>query len=206
MQVRPVTFDGAVVHVVGRVAARPGDRPVRVLVDGHPSTTPAVFADALVAPLRVAGRPVGRVHVDDFLRPPSLRLEQGHHDPDALLDERIDVGGLNREVLRAVVGRGRYLPTLRDPGSGRSTRAAYEPLARGAVVVVDGSLALGRGLDVDVTVHLALQAATKTRRTPLEEAWTLAAYSRYRREAAPERTADVVVRLDHPDRPALVER
>lgn len=206
MQVRPVTFDGAVAHVVERVVAQPGDHAVRVLVDGHPSTAPAAFADALVAPLRVAGRPVGRVHVDDFLRPPSVRLESGRRDPDALLDGWIDVGGLNREVLHAVVGRGRYLPTLRDPASGRSTRAAYRPLMPGAVVVVDGSLSLGRGLDVDVTVHLALQAATETRRTPLSEAWTLAAYSRYRREVAPERTADVVVRVDHPDRPALLAR
>jgi hypothetical protein len=203
MQVRPVTFDAAVAHVVERVGAPAGDRPVRVLVDGHPSTAPATFADALVAPLRVAGRPVGRVHVDDFLRAPSLRLEQGRRDPDALLDEWIDVGGLNREVLHAV-GRGRYLPTLRDPASGRSTRAAYEPLSPDGVVVVDGSLSLGRGLDVDVTVHLALQPATETRRTSLDEAWTLAAYSRYRREVAPERTADVVVRFDHPDRPALL--
>jgi hypothetical protein len=201
-----MTSDGVVDHVVAMVLARRGDRPVRLVVDGHPSTAPAAFADALVGPLRVAGRPVGRVHVDDFLRPPSLRLERGHRDADALLDERIDVGGLNREVLRAVVDQGRYLPTLRDPVSGRSTRAAYETAAPGAAVVVDGSLSLGRGLDVDVAVHLALQAATETRRTPLAEAWTLAAYSRYRREVAPERTADVVVRLDHPDRPALVER
>jgi hypothetical protein len=47
---------------------------------------------------------------------------------------------------------------------------------------------------------------TETRRTPLEDAWTLAAYTRYRREVAPERHADVVVRVDHADRPALVMR
>ncbi|MEK8226819.1 hypothetical protein NKG05_13140 [Oerskovia sp. M15] len=63
-------------------------------------------------------------------------------------------------------------------------------------MLLDGSLAIGRGLDVDVTVHLALQDATIARRTPPAEAWTLPAYARYRAEVAPERSADVVVRVD----------
>lgn len=204
VRVEPVTSDGVVRHVVERVLAPGSDRPVRVLVDGHPSTHPEALADALVEPLRAAGRPVARVRVRDFLRARSLRLERGRRDADALLDEWIDVDGLNREVLRAVVTRGRWLPSLRDPDTGRSTRAGYEGAPPGTVVVLDGSLALGRGLDVDLAVHLALQAATETRNTPLDDAWTLAAYGRYRREAQPERRADVVVRVDHPDRPALV--
>ncbi|MCK0118548.1 uridine kinase [Isoptericola sp. S6320L] len=199
-----MTSDGVVGHVVALVLGRPADRPVRLLVDGHPSTQPAVFADALVDPLQTAGRPVARVRTRDFWRPASLRLEQGRRDPDALLDEWIDVDGLNREVLTSVARRGRWLPTLRDPETDRSTRAAPVDALPGTVVVLDGSLSLGRGLDVDLTVHLALRPATETRNTPLEDAWTLAAYGRYRRETGPERIADVVVRSDHPDRPAVV--
>ncbi|MFC7877219.1 uridine kinase [Isoptericola sp. NPDC057391] len=206
MRVEPVTPDGVIEHVVERVLARDGGAAaaVRVLVDGHPSTHPEALAGALVEPLRAAGRPVARVRVRDFLRARSLRLERGRRDPDALLDEWIDVDGLNREVLGAVVTRGRWLPSLRDPDTGRSTRVGYEAAPPGTVVVLDGSLAMGRGLDVDLAVHLALRAATETRNTPLDDAWTLAAYGRYRREAQPERRADVVVRVDHPDRPALV--
>ncbi|MFB7800559.1 uridine kinase [Isoptericola sp. NPDC056134] len=204
MRVEPVTLEGVVTHVVGRVLAHDDTRPVRVLVDGHPSTHPEALADALVEPLRTAGHPVARVRVRDFLRARSLRLERGRRDADALLEEWIDVDGLNREVLRSVVTRGRWLPSLRDPDTGRSTRAGYEDAPSGTVVVLDGSLALGRGLDVDLAVHLALRPATETRNTPLDEAWTLTAYGRYRREAQPERRADVVVRVDHPDRPALV--
>ncbi|SKC81088.1 hypothetical protein SAMN04324258_4158 [Krasilnikoviella flava] len=200
-----VTFERVVAHVVERFLGDDDDaRPARVLVDGHPSTRPEALADALVEPLRAAGRPVARVRVRDFLRPASLRLERGRRDPDALLEEWIDVGGLNREVLTGIVRRGRWLPSLRDPATDRATRAAYVDAAPGTVVVLDGSLALGRGLDVDLAVHLALQPATETRNTPLDEAWTLAAYGRYRREAQPERRADVVARVDHPDRPALV--
>jgi hypothetical protein len=191
-------------HVVELVMSRP--ETVRLAVDGHPSTRPEALADALVEPLRAGGRPVARVRARDFLRQPSLRLERGRRDPDALLDEWIDVDGLNREVLTSVVRRGRYVPTLRDPDTGRSTRAGYVEAPAGTVVVLDGSLTLGHGLDLDLAVHLALRPATETRRTPLDEAWTLAAYDRYRRESAPERRADVVVRVDHADRPALVVR
>jgi hypothetical protein len=206
MHVEPVTFDGVVAHVVAMIDARPRGATVRVVVDGHPSTRPEALADALVEPVRASGREVARVRARDFLRQPSLRLERGRRDPDSLLDAWVDAGALNREVLTAVVRDGRYLPTLRDPASGRSTRAAYVDAAQGTLVVLDGSLLLGLGLDADLTVHLALRPQTETRRTPLDEAWTLAAYDRYRRETAPERRADVVVRVDHADRPALVVR
>jgi hypothetical protein len=179
-----------------------------VLVDGHPSTRPEFLADALVDPLRAAGRPVARVRVADFWRPASLRLERGRDDPDALLEDRIDVAGLNREVLDAVGadGRGRYLPSLRDPVTDRATRAAYVEAEPGLVVVLDGSLALGRGLATDLTVHLALRSATIERRTAAADAWALPAYARYAAEVAPERAADVVVRVDDARHPALVER
>ena len=209
MRVEPVSQEVLVARVAALVVERSrGAGSTRVLVDGHPSTHPERLADLLVEPLRVAGRPTARVRVRDFLRPASLRLEHGHEDPDSLLDEWIDVGALNREVLTAVgsQGEGRYLPTLRDPVTSRSTRAAYVEAAPGLVVLLDGSLSLGRGLDVDVTVHLALQEATLVRRTPPGEAWTLPAYERYRAEVVPERTADVVVRVDDARRPAWVAR
>lgn len=184
------------------------DGAVRLLVDGHPSTRPEALADALVAPLRAAGRPVARVRVEDFWRQASLRLERGREDPDALLDGWVDVAGLNREVLDAVGpgGTGRYLPSLRDPVTSRSTRAAYVAADPGLVVVLDGSLALGRGLSTDLAVHLALREATLARRTMPESAWTLAAYARYEREDRPAEVADVVARVDDARHPALVVR
>jgi hypothetical protein len=207
MRVEPVTQDVLVARLAALVVERSRGASVRVLVDGHASTRPEALADALVEPLRLAGRPTARVSVRDFLRPASLRLELGREDPDSLLDAWIDVGALNREVLAAVGpgGRGRYLPSLRDPVTSRSTRADYVAAPSGLVVLLDGSLAIGRGLDVDLTVHLALQDATIERRTPPEEAWTLPAYARYRAEVAPERAADVVVRVDDARRPAWVD-
>lgn len=201
-RVEPVSQVLLVERITDLVLARPERAPVRLLVDGHPSTYPELLADALVAPLEAAGRPAVRVGVRDFLRPRSLRLERGREDPDSLLHDWIDVGALNREVLTRVVDRDEYLPSLRDPDTDRVTRAGYVAAAPGAVVVLDGSLALGRGLDTDLAVHLSLKPATLRRRTPPEKAWTIPAYERYGQEI--EGVPNLVVRFDHPDHPALV--
>ncbi|MBD8078428.1 uridine kinase [Cellulosimicrobium arenosum] len=216
MRAEPVTEAVLVERVVdlvlgsraSRSARDPARGVVRVLVDGHPTTHPEALADALVAPLRAAGRPAARIRVADFWRPASLRLERGREDPDALLDDRIDVSGLNREVLDAVGpgGSGRYLPSLRDPVTDRATRAGYVEAEPGLVVVLAGSLALGRGLATDLAVHLAVRPATLERRTAPDDAWSLAAYARYEQETRPQEVADVVVRVDDARRPAMVVR
>ncbi|ACZ21617.1 hypothetical protein Sked_16890 [Sanguibacter keddieii DSM 10542] len=208
MRVEPVTEDALRGRLVERILVHPAPAALRVLIDGHPSTDTGQLADSLVEPLRAAGRPVARIRVDDFLRPASLRLEMGRRDPDSLLDAWIDVAGLNREVLTAVgpEGQGRYLPTLRDPVTDRATRAPYVDAPPGLVVLLDGSLAMGRWLDLDLVVHLSLRSSTITRRTSDQDRWTLEAYERYREEVEPEVMADVVVRVDDARRPAVVTR
>ncbi len=206
MHVRPLTPAGVVDHLVRLVAARAEDR-VRVLVDGHPSTHPEVVADALVDPLRAAGRPAVRVSSADFLRPASVRFEHGRTDAEAL-DDQVDLGALAREVLApwGRGGTGRYLPTLWDPRTDRATRAPYRPVPDRGVLVLDGSLLLGRRLELDLTVHLSLRPGTLERRTAPTDAWTLDSYRRYADDVVPEQAADVVVRVDDARRPALVER
>jgi len=77
------------------------------------------------------------------------------------------------------------------------------PLDAGGVVLVDGPLLLGRGLPAELAVHLTLSPAALARRTPADQAWTLPAYARYADEVDPVTVADLVVRTEHPDRPAL---
>jgi hypothetical protein len=165
---------------------------------------PDDLADALVDPLRAAGRAVVRLHADDFLRPASVRWEHGRNDADAYLEDRLDVAALRREVLDPFAAEGRYLPTLWDAATDRATRAAYRTAPDGSVLVVDGELLLGRWLDVDLAVHLAVRPATLARRLPPDQQWLLGAFARYSQELAPEAVADVVVRVDDPRRPALV--
>jgi len=208
VSVRPVTPEVLIDVVVDAIARRAADRPwTRVAIDGADAADPGVVADALVAPLRLRGLPVLRVRARDFLRPASVRLEYGRTDTESYLWGRLDDMGLRREVLEPLApgGTGRVLPSLWDAERDRATRAAYTELPPGGVLVLDGPLLLGKGLPLDLTVHLWLSAGALARRTAPEDAWTLEALTRYADEIGPEREADLLVRYDHPAHPAVVE-
>lgn len=204
MPIRPLTPDALLDEIAAAVVAV-GDGTVRVLLDGAPPARPDLVADGLVDRLRVRSRAVLRVSAWDFLRPASVRLERGRTDPDAFYDDWLDAGALVREVLGPAGpgGSRRVLPRLWDVATDRAVRADREVLADGGVVLVDGPLLLGRGLPAELTVHLALSPAALARGTAEAEAWTLPAYARYAEEVDPPAVADLVVRADHPDRPAL---
>lgn len=199
MPVRPLTPDALRTEIADTIVATGA---ARVLVDGAPPARPDVLADGLVDLLRVRSRAVVRVSAWDFLRPASVRLERGRTDPDAFHDDWLDAGALRREVLDAAIS-GSVLPKLWDVETDRAVRASRVEVPAGGVVIVDGPLLLGRGLPAELAVHLALSPGALRRGTPDDEAWTLPAYARYAAEVDPEAVADLVVRADHPERPAL---
>lgn len=207
MKIRPIAPDLLVTELAGRLAAVRPDGWLRVAVDGPGAARPERLADALVDPLRVLGRPALRVRARDFLRPASLRLEQGRTNPDAFYGGWLDESGLRREVLDPAGpgGTGRVLPSLWNAETDRASRADYLRLAPRTVVIVDGPLLLGGGLPFDLAIHLLLSPGALARRTAERERWTLPAFARYAEEVAPAAFADVVVRLDDPRHPALVE-
>jgi hypothetical protein len=207
MQVRPMSPDGIVEELAALIDARSRDTATTVLLDGAPPTCPHAWADALVEPLRLLGRPVVRVSAGDYLRPASLRHERGRKDPDVMYEDWLDVPALVREVLAPLRpgGTRRILPALWDADTDRAYRSTYVEVPPAGVVVLSGSLLLGSLPPMDVTVHLALSQAALARRTPEDEEWTLPAYERYDEEVEPARTADHVALLDNPERPALVE-
>jgi len=202
---RPVSFALLAQELTQRVLDVT-DRPwTTVLVDGVAGATNTTeLADSLVEPLRVRGRDTMRVSAVDFLRPASLRFEHGKQDPDARYTDWLDVGALRREVLDPLVtgGSGEVLPSLWDAERDRATRAERVALAPGGVLLLDGEMLLGRGLDIDVSVHLWLSPNALRRRLPGENQWAIPAYERYEVEATPAKTADVVVRVDDPNHPA----
>ena len=119
---RPLTPAALVAELTERVAALPSvGRATRVLIDGAPPSDPAGWAQALVEPLQVRGRPVLRASAEDFLRPASLRLERGRTDADAFYSDRLDLAALRRELLAPLGpgGSGRVLP-----GGGTRPRTA----------------------------------------------------------------------------------
>jgi hypothetical protein len=204
--VRPISIDGLLTELADTIAASSPGRRLRVALDGAPPTRPGALADGLVDPVRLRGRQVQRIRAADFLRPASLRFERGRTDPDSFYDDWLDTGALAREVLDPLApgGSGRVLPSLWDAEADRASRAGYVTLPPGGVVVVDGALLLGRGLEFDLTVHLALSPAALDRQVADADRWTLPAYGRYADEVDPERRADVVVRMDHGNRPAVL--
>ncbi|WP_250004024.1 uridine kinase [Actinoplanes sp. M2I2] len=206
MRVRPVSTEVLVDELVDLLTCRKVDSHLRVAVDGAPAAGPGELADALVGPLRARGRPALRIDTGDFLRPASVRLEFGRHDPDSYYQGWFDEAGLAREVLDPAGpgGSGRVLTKLWNPATDRAAREPYADLAAGAILLVSGPLLLGGGLAFDVTVHLEMSAAALARRTPPEDAWTLPAFGRYAEEVGPASFADVVVRVDDPRRPAMV--
>ncbi|PZG18587.1 uridine kinase [Nonomuraea aridisoli] len=208
MRARPISREALVEELAELIAARPSRAWTRVAVDGAPAARPGELADALVAPLRLRGRAAVRVSAGDYLRPASLRLEYGRTDPDVFYDDWLDVKALAREVLDPLDpgGSGRVLPALWDSRVDRAYRVPYEEVPPGGVVLVDGTLLLGRWLAFDLSVHVWLSRGALERGTPEDERWRLPAYERYEREVRPQETADVVVRADHPDRPAVLVR
>jgi hypothetical protein len=203
VQITPITPARLVEEVVELIGARPAR--VRLALDGPPPTRPLALAEDVADGLRTRGRAAVVVNAGDFLRPASVRLEFGREDPDEFLDGWLDAGGLRREVLdpAAPNGSGRVLPRLWDAVADRAHRDRYVQLPDDGVVVLAGALLLGRGLPLDLAVHLRMSNAALARTLPEDEHWTLPAYARYADERAPEEEADLLVLSDHPDRPAV---
>lgn len=177
---------------------------LRVAVDGPTCARPDELAAGLLGPLRARGRPAVAIGADTFWRDASLRLEYGRQDVDSF-PQWLDVSALRREVLEPLgpAGFGRYLPSLRDPITNRATRASARPAAAGSLVIISGGLLLGRELPFDVTIHLVVSGAGRTRRTAGDQQWTLPAYERYDADVRPTELADIVIRMDDPLHPAV---
>ncbi len=206
VDVRPISQQALIQEIVDRLTSREADSYLRVAIDGPPAAEPDRLADALIGPLRVRGRTPVRINTDDFLRPASVRLEFGRHNPDSFYAGWFDEVGLAREVLNPAGpgGSGRVLTRLWNATTDRAARAPYHDLVSGSVLLVSGPLLLGGLLNFDISVHLVLSPAALVRRTGPDLQWTLPAYHRYAEQVDPASFADLVVKVDDPRRPALV--
>lgn len=184
----------------------PGRHPLRLALDAPSCADLTEPVASLAAELQSAGRPVGVVRAADFYRDASLRLEYGRTDVESFYTGWLDTGALQREVLDPLAEHGRYLPSLRDPVTNRSTRAHPAELAASGVLLLCGELLLGVGLHLDLTVHVSVSRQARRRLTGEELRWTLPAFDRYDHEVDPAGLADAVIRYDDPRHPALLVR
>ena len=184
-----------------RLVAGDGGPWAKVAIDGASAAGTGELAEALAEALRARGRSVFVVGTQGFLRPASLRFEYGKTDPDSYYDGWFDTAALWREVFGPLEagGSGRVLPDLWDPVTDRATRTPYRQLPENTVVLVHGPLLLGHWFPFDLSVHLRLSPGALQRRTAEDEQWTLPAFRRYEEETDPAGTADVYVRMDHPE-------
>jgi hypothetical protein len=205
MRVRPISINGVVDEMVALLLDRAGR--VRIAIDGAEALEPAAFADTLASRLRDHGRFAMRISTDDFLLPASQRFEFGRTNPESFYLGWRDERGLKREVLDPAGpdGNGHVLPALWRPDIDRSARADYVPVPADAVVIVSGQFLIGGALAFEMAVHLECSPAALARRTVPDRAWTLPAYAQYADEVAPASFADVVVRLEDPRHPAVID-
>ena len=160
--ITPISADRLVDRITELVVGRPGR--VRLAVDGAPPTRPVALAERVVAELRTRGRAGLVVAAADFLRPASVRLEYGRDDPDEFLDGWLDEAGLRREVLDPAGpdGTGRVLPRLWNSATDRAYRDRYTQLPDNGITVLAGALLLGRGLPLELSVHLRMSRSARS--------------------------------------------
>ncbi|OPX15549.1 hypothetical protein [Gordonia sp. i37] len=195
---RPIDPEGLVVTCAERCAALPG-QPV-VGIDGAVAARPDLLALRVIEVLRSRGRAAEVVRVGDYVRPASLRLEWGPHDPEAFTTSWYDFAALRREVLDGIRDHRRWLPRLWDELSDRSFRDQRLDAASGQITLIAGEMVVRDDLDLDLTIALRMSRAALLRRTPSDRQWTIDPLLDHQRDAP---DPDVEVRYDQPDRPAL---
>jgi uridine kinase len=161
-------------EVAARVAALP--QPARVAVDGVTASGKTTFADALAS---VLSRPVVRVTIDDFHRPP----------PHAYYPDSFDLARFREHVLsfrETVVADGVFLhhPALRDLWS------------LTVFLSVDREVARERGIARDESWMEDARERYASRYVPGE--------TRYLEEVDPLSTADIVLDTTDLGRPRLL--
>ncbi|UQX89726.1 hypothetical protein M6D93_06910 [Jatrophihabitans telluris] len=200
----PSTPDGLAGQLASTITALPAAHPVRVGLDAPRCADLNNILARVTDRLERSGRQVALVRAEDFYRDASVRLEYGRTDVESFYSGWLDSAALAREVLTpAVSEHPQYLPSLRNPGNNRSTRAVPVPLAANGVVLITGELLLGAGLAFDLSVYFSVSRQARRRLTAPDWAWTLPAWDRYEIEVDPAACAALVVRFDDPARPAV---
>lgn len=188
--------------------ARTAGAAVRLGVDGAVDAETGSVADRLAQAALAQGTAVLRVRAGDFLHRRSVRLEHGAHDVDAAFDRWVDHACLRREVLDPLADPAdlTWLPRLRDPATDRVVGQPTLTAAPGALLVLDGPYLLRWELSgaLDVVIHLQTSPPALRRRFAGADDPRRGAWARYLDETDPAARADLVVRFDHPDRPALL--
>ncbi len=85
-------------YVADRVIDLDGDF-LRIAVDGDDGSGKTTFADKAAAAIRLRGRPVVRISLDDFHNVQLVRYRQGRDSPDGFWQDSYNYARFQRDVL-----------------------------------------------------------------------------------------------------------
>jgi uridine kinase len=113
---------------------------VRIGIDGVDGSGKTIFADALADVLKISGRGVVRISVDDFHNVSAVRYRRGRSSPEGFWLDSFNYERLRADVLEPLGpgGSRRYRSTAHDLASDRVLNPAHKVAPPGSIVVVDG--------------------------------------------------------------------
>ncbi len=131
---------GVLDRIARAIAALPGDRIVRVAVDGVDGAGKTWFADELARSPDLAGRAAIRASVDGFHHPRAVRYRRGRDSPDGFYLDSYDYAALRHELLDPLGpgGSGRYRTAIFDQPADRPIVTDQAVAPAGAVLILDG--------------------------------------------------------------------
>jgi uridine kinase len=135
---RQQVLDRVVDHLL---AAHPGDRPLRVGVDGITAAGKTTWAAELAAALATRGRPAVPLSLDGFHHPRTRRYQQGRTSPAGYYADAYDVGALRQLVLGPLGpdGSRRIRTRVHDLATDAPVEDEATTVPPDAVVLVDGT-------------------------------------------------------------------
>ena len=127
-------------RVAELVPTSTGKDCVRVGIDGVDGSGKTVFADELADVLKIRGRGVIRISVDDFHNVSAVRYRRGRSSPEGFWLDSFNYERLRADVLEPLGpgGSRRYRSLAHDLASDAVLTPAPKVAPPGSVVVVDG--------------------------------------------------------------------
>ncbi len=214
-------------QVIDRVAAylmaeHPGDRPLRVGVDGITAAGKTTWATEVTAELSTHGRSALHLTLDGFHHPRARRYRQGRTSPAGYYADAYDVEALMEQVLTPLGpgGARRIRTRVHDLASDRPVSDPPVLIPTDAVVLIDGTFLQRPELDGgwDQVVYVETDRAVALSRArqrdaamfgspeAVEEMYNMRyhpACALYAAEVDPVRRADVVIGNDDFAAPVL---
>jgi uridine kinase len=113
---------------------------VLVAVDGVDAAGKTIFADALAAAAREAGRAATRISLDDFHNPLAIRHQRGRKSPEGFWLDSYDYERFTADVLTPLGpgGTRRYRPKAHDLQTDTDLDTTARLAPPGCIVIIDG--------------------------------------------------------------------